>query len=72
MAHLVGSEGGIMRAVGACSLLLGFAFYIGYSVMYMTWIDLGVYSVSITWLHLALLSTLQAEHYLVMKPSCDQ
>ena len=45
---LVGSEGGIMRAVGAWCLLLGFAFYIGYSVMYMTWIDLGVYSVSIT------------------------
>ena len=45
---LVGSEGGIMRAAGAWCLLLGFAFYIGYSVMYMTWIDLGVYSVSIT------------------------
>ena len=45
---LVGSEGGIMRAVGAWCLLLGFGFYIGYSVMYMTWIDLGVYSVSIT------------------------
>ena len=45
---LVGAEGGIMRAAGAWCLLLGFAFYIGYSVMYMTWIDLGVYSVSIT------------------------
>ena len=45
---LVGSEGGIMRAAGAWCLLLGFGFYIGYSVMYMTWIDLGVYSVSIT------------------------
>ena len=45
---LVGSEGGLMRAAGAWCLLLGFGFYIGYSVMYMTWIDLGVYSVSIT------------------------
>ena len=45
---LVGSEGGLMRAVAAWCLLLGFGFYIGYSVLYMTWIDLGVYSVSIT------------------------
>ena len=45
---LVGSEGGLMRAIGAWCLLLGFGFYIGYSVMYMAWIDLGVYSVSIT------------------------
>ena len=45
---LVGSEGGVMRAVGAWCLVLGFGFYIGYSVLYMTWIDLGVYSVSIT------------------------
>ena len=45
---LVGSEGGIMRAIGAWCLLLGFGFYIGYSVMYMAWIDLGVYSVSVT------------------------
>ena len=45
---LVGAEGGLMRAVGAWCLLLGFGFYIGYSIMYMTWIDLGVYSVSIT------------------------
>ena len=45
---LVGAEGGLMRAIGAWCLLLGFGFYIGYSVMYMTWIDLGVYSVSIT------------------------
>ena len=39
---LVGAEGGLMRAIGAWCLLLGFGFYIGYSVMYMTWIDLGV------------------------------
>ena len=45
---LVGSEGGLMRAIGAWCLVLGFGFYIGYSVMYTTWIDLGVYSVSIT------------------------
>ena len=45
---LVGSEGGLMRAIGAWCLLLGFGFYIGYSVMYMTWIDVGVYSVSVT------------------------
>ena len=45
---LVGSEGGLMRAIAAWCLLLGFGFYIGYSALYMTWIDLGVYSVSIT------------------------
>jgi len=45
---LVGSEGGMMRAVGAWCLLLGFGFYIVYSVLYEAWIDLGVYSVSIT------------------------
>tara|TARA_B100000925_G_scaffold69743_1_gene48248 strand:- start:2266 stop:2850 length:585 start_codon:yes stop_codon:yes gene_type:complete len=45
---LVGAEGGLMRAIGAWCLLLGLGFYIGYSVLYMTWIDLGVYSVSIT------------------------
>ena len=45
---LVGSEGGLMRAIGAWCLLLGFGFYIGYSAMYMTWIDVGVYSVSVT------------------------
>ena len=45
---LVGSEGGLMRAIGAWCLLLGFGFYIGYSVMYMTWIDVGVYSVSVS------------------------
>ncbi|MGB1955428.1 MAG: hypothetical protein ACPHUK_07495 [Candidatus Poseidoniaceae archaeon] len=45
---LVGSEGGMMRAAGAWCLLLGFGFYIVYSVLYEAWIDLGVYSVSIT------------------------
>jgi hypothetical protein len=45
---LVGGEGGMMRAVGAWCLLLGFGFYIAFSVMNQTWIDLGVYSVSIT------------------------
>jgi hypothetical protein len=45
---LVGAEGGIMRSIGAWCLLLGFSFYIYYSILHMTWIDLGVYSVSIT------------------------
>ncbi len=46
---LVGSsDGGLMRSIGAWCLLLGFGFYIGYSIMHMTWIDLGVYSVSVT------------------------
>ena len=45
---LVGGEGGMMRAIGAWCLLLGFGFYITYSAYYNAWIDLGVYSVSIT------------------------
>jgi hypothetical protein len=45
---LVGGEGGMMRSIGAWCLLLGFAFYIFYSAMYTAWIDLGVYSVSVT------------------------
>jgi len=45
---LVGGEGGMMRSAGAWCLLLGFGFYIAYSAMYEAWIDLGVYSVSIT------------------------
>jgi len=45
---LVGGEGGMMRAIGAWCLLLGFGFYIAFSIMNQTWIDLGVYSVSIT------------------------
>ncbi|MDA8623520.1 hypothetical protein N9L38_04535 [Candidatus Poseidoniales archaeon] len=45
---LVGGEGGMMRAIGAWCLLLGFGFYIAFSVMNQTWIDLGVYSVSVT------------------------
>tara|TARA_B100000614_G_scaffold83433_1_gene74951 strand:+ start:2722 stop:3306 length:585 start_codon:yes stop_codon:yes gene_type:complete len=45
---LVFSGGGFMRFTAAWCLLLGFAFYIGYSALYMAWIDLGVYSVSIT------------------------
>ena len=45
---LVGSKGGLMRAVGAWCLVLGFGFYIAYGVMYTGWIDVGVYSVSIT------------------------
>ena len=45
---LVGGEGGMMRSAGAWCLLLGFGFYIAYSAVYDAWIDLGVYSVSIT------------------------
>lgn len=45
---LVGGEGGMMRAIGAWCLLLGFGFYIAYGAYYQAWIDLGVYSVSIT------------------------
>ena len=45
---LVGGEGGMMRSAGAWCLLLGFGFYIVYSAMYEAWIDLGVYSISIT------------------------
>ena len=45
---LVGGEGGMMRSIGAWCLLLGFGFYLYYSAMYTAWIDLGVYSVSVT------------------------
>ncbi len=43
-----GEDGGLMRTIGAWCLLLGFGFYIGYGAMHMAWIDLGVYSVSVT------------------------
>ena len=39
--------GGWNKLFGAWSLLLGIVFYFFYGILYTTWIDIGVYSVSI-------------------------
>lgn len=43
---LVSSEEGWMRTFAAWCLVIGFDFYIIWSILYQTWIDPGVYAVS--------------------------
>ena len=41
------SEGGMQRTAAAWCVLIGLVFYIAWGIMYTTWIDPGVYAVSI-------------------------
>ena len=41
------NEGGMQRTAAAWCVLIGLVFYIAWGIMYTTWIDPGVYAVSI-------------------------
>lgn len=52
------SFSGAYRIFGLVLLILGLSFYVGWSIMYNTWADSGLYSVTVMFVVFGILSVL--------------